>query len=151
MLFHRAILMSGSSLSPWSLVPDPTRFAHHVANSVNCSVDVPDSHLLKCLRDRPLDALMRVPSPPLHAADGALESASANGHFSASVFGPSVDGVVIDAPPPLNNAWGSGQQRGAAAFGAILDTLSGIAGGGSSNNVNPEEIMQKKYIDRLGR
>jgi carboxylesterase type B len=152
MLFHRAILMSGSSLSPWALIPDPSRTARHVAASVNCSVELADAQLLKCLRERPLDALLRVPAPPLHAADGALEMTSVNGHFSASVYGPSVDGVVIDAPPPLNNAWAvaasAGQQRG-ASIGAILDTLNGMAGGSSS--INPEEMMQKKYIEKLGR
>ncbi|CAB3381904.1 Hypothetical predicted protein [Cloeon dipterum] len=153
MLFHRAILMSGSSLSPWALVADPSKFARHVASSVNCSVDVPDTHLLKCLRERPLEALMRVPSPQLYPADGSLDMVS-GGHFSATAFGPSVDGVVIDAPPPMANVWNSGQQRGGSGINSnfvILDTIGGSAGGGSSGSVNPEEMMQKKYIDRLGR
>ena len=37
-LFHRAILMSGSAFSTWSLVEDPVHYAVKVANSLNCTV-----------------------------------------------------------------------------------------------------------------
>uniref|UniRef100_A0A1L8D6I9 Carboxyl/cholinesterase-030c n=1 Tax=Plutella xylostella TaxID=51655 RepID=A0A1L8D6I9_PLUXY len=42
LLFHRAILMSGSGLSPWSLVADPNKYAAIVASHANCSPDTGD-------------------------------------------------------------------------------------------------------------
>lgn len=80
MLFHRAILMSGSGLSPWSLVGDPAHYAAVVANHVNCSVELPHQGLMKCLRDTPLPILL---STPIRPPDFGF------------AFGPSVDGVVI--------------------------------------------------------
>ncbi|GLG92734.1 Uncharacterized protein GBIM_00341 [Gryllus bimaculatus] len=56
LLFHRAVLMSGSALSPWALVEAPARYAHAVARHANCSPELPRQALLRCLRDRPLDA-----------------------------------------------------------------------------------------------
>lgn len=82
MLFHRAILMSGSALGPWALVQNPVRYAHQVAKHANCSPDLPNPHLLKCLRDRPLQVLL---STPVETPE------------FTPVFGPSVDGVVIDS------------------------------------------------------
>lgn len=85
LLFHRAILMSGSALSPWALVQTPVHYAHQVARHANCSPDLPHPHLLKCLRDRPLEALL---STPIEAPE------------FVPVFGPSIDGVVIDSDEP---------------------------------------------------
>lgn len=80
LLFHRAMLLSGSGLSPWSLVSEPAKYAAIVSHHVNCSPDLPHSHLLKCLRERPLDALL---STPIRQPE------------FGNAFGPSVDGVVI--------------------------------------------------------
>ncbi|XP_069354216.1 neuroligin-4, X-linked isoform X2 [Maniola hyperantus] len=88
LLFHRAILMSGSGLSPWSLVADPNKYAELVATHANCSPDLTPPALLRCLRERPLEALL---SAPVQAPD-----------FSYA-FGPSVDGVVIDTGDMLLN------------------------------------------------
>ncbi|KAL1513352.1 hypothetical protein ABEB36_002773 [Hypothenemus hampei] len=84
-LFHRAILMSGSALSPWALVQEPSRYAALVAIHANCSPELPHAHLLKCLREKPLETLL---SAPVAAPE-----------FSFA-FGPSVDGVVIDTGEP---------------------------------------------------
>ncbi|XP_044267511.1 neuroligin-4, Y-linked [Tribolium madens] len=84
-LFHRAILMSGSALSPWALIQEPSRYAAQVAIHANCSPELPHPHLLKCLRERPLDTLL---STPVVAPEFAF------------AFGPSVDGVVIDTGEP---------------------------------------------------
>ncbi|KAH0999046.1 hypothetical protein HUJ04_006969, partial [Dendroctonus ponderosae] len=84
-LFHRAILMSGSALSPWALVKEPSRYAALVAIHANCSPELPHAHLLKCLREKPIEALL---STPVIAPE-----------FSFA-FGPSVDGVVIDTGEP---------------------------------------------------
>ncbi|VVC31357.1 Carboxylesterase, type B,Alpha/Beta hydrolase fold [Cinara cedri] len=80
-LFHRAILLSGSPLSPLSLVRDPVYYGHQVAKLVNCSPNMTHSHLLNCLRDTPLEQLLntRLNVPEFTTA-----------------FGPSVDGVIID-------------------------------------------------------
>ncbi|PNF14592.1 hypothetical protein B7P43_G13291 [Cryptotermes secundus] len=85
LLFHRAVLMSGSGLSPWALVENPARYAQQVARHANCSPDLPQPHLLKCLRERPLDTLL---ATPIEAPE-----------FSTA-FGPSIDGVVIDSGEP---------------------------------------------------
>ncbi|KAF5307776.1 hypothetical protein FQR65_LT06647 [Abscondita terminalis] len=87
-LFHRAILMSGSALSPWALVQEPSRYAAQVAIHANCSPELPHPHLLKCLREKPLEVLM---STPVIAPEFAF------------AFGPSVDGVVIDTEEPPDN------------------------------------------------
>lgn len=80
MLFHRAILMSGSGLAPWSLVGDPPKHAAIVSHHVNCSPELPHGHLMKCLRDKPLELILSTPIRPPE--------------FGVA-FGPSVDGVVI--------------------------------------------------------
>lgn len=80
--------MSGSALSPWALVQEPSRYAAQVAVHSNCSPELPHSHLLKCLREKPLEVLMNTPviAPEFVFA-----------------FGPSVDGVVIDTEEPPGN------------------------------------------------
>jgi carboxylesterase type B len=88
-LFHRAILMSGSALSPWALIQEPSRYAAQVAIHANCSPELPHPHLLKCLRERPLETLL---STPVIAPEFAF------------AFGPSVDGVVIDTGEPPGNS-----------------------------------------------
>lgn len=80
LLFHRAILMSGSGLAPWSLVGDPAHYAAVVAHHVNCSVDLPHQALMKCLREAPLSALQ---TTPVRVPE------------FGNAFGPSFDGVVI--------------------------------------------------------
>lgn len=80
LLFHRAMLLSGSGLTPWSLVSDPAKYAAIISHHVNCSPDLPYSQLMKCLRERPLDALL---STQIRQPD------------FGNAFGPSIDGVVI--------------------------------------------------------
>lgn len=81
LLFHRVILMSGSSLSPWALVKEPSTYARQVAQYVNCSFQLPHQILLKCLRDRPLESLLNV----------TVQVSEFN-----TAFGPNIDGVIID-------------------------------------------------------
>ncbi|XP_068214004.1 neuroligin-1-like [Palaemon carinicauda] len=63
-LFKRAILMSGSALSPWALVLDPSGHALDVAIQLDCPV--PNDHfrhyknVLQCLRKRPLHDILQV-------------------------------------------------------------------------------------------
>lgn len=74
------MLLSGSGLAPSSLVNDPAKYAAIISHHVNCSPDLPYSQLMKCLRERPLDALL---STPIRQPD------------FGNAFGPSIDGVVI--------------------------------------------------------
>ncbi|XP_072935521.1 neuroligin-4, Y-linked isoform X2 [Epargyreus clarus] len=123
LLFHRAILMSGSGLSPWSLVADPNKYAAMVATHANCSPDLTPPALLRCLRDRPLEALLSV---PVQAPDFAY------------AFGPSVDGVVIDTGDLLINPdtgydWGQvarpvlGKSTAVNVINAVLMRKSAVA------------------------
>ena len=86
MLFHRVILMSGSALSPWAVVKDPTKTTLQVAKTFNCSTSGSDGSsnsrtLLQCLRAVPLHRLMRI-------------RPQATSPF-VPVWGPSYDGVVV--------------------------------------------------------
>ncbi|XP_047483001.1 neuroligin 4-like [Penaeus chinensis] len=83
-LFKRAILMSGSALSPWAVVQEPVYYAVQAARQLGC--EVPDDlyrhyeTLLHCLRDRTVDQILQV----------ELETPQ-----FLSAVGPSVDGVTI--------------------------------------------------------
>ncbi|EJY57653.1 AAEL017095-PA, partial [Aedes aegypti] len=70
-LINRAILLSGSALSPWALVPDPDAIRMEVSQQMACHllVDPPPGKparkpstddITECLRDKPLEALMGV-------------------------------------------------------------------------------------------
>ncbi|XP_053679732.1 neuroligin-1-like [Anopheles nili] len=66
-LVHRAILLSGSALSPWALIPDPDAVRLEVSQQMACHL-VPGRNGRKpstddvtdCLRDKPIEALMGV-------------------------------------------------------------------------------------------
>ncbi|XP_058829143.1 neuroligin-1-like isoform X2 [Topomyia yanbarensis] len=70
-LIHRAILLSGSALSPWALIPEPDAIRLEVSQQMACHllVDPPPGKparkpstddITECLRDKPLEALMGV-------------------------------------------------------------------------------------------
>ncbi|KAL7631192.1 UNVERIFIED_CONTAM: hypothetical protein RMT77_018506 [Armadillidium vulgare] len=83
-LFKRAILMSGSALSPWAWVERPNHYALQAASQLGCKVDkevfINFESLLHCLRDRSVEEILEV----------QFETPQ----FRSSV-GPSVDGVTI--------------------------------------------------------
>jgi len=59
-LFHRGISQSGTALSPWAVVRDPSRWAVEVAAGVNCPT-VDNAAMLACLREAdPVDINMAV-------------------------------------------------------------------------------------------
>lgn len=78
--------MSGSSLSPWALVKEPSTYAQQIASFVKCSFQQPHQSLLKCLRDRPVEMLVNA---SVHVTRSEFDVA----------FGPNVDGVIIDIIP----------------------------------------------------
>lgn len=81
--FHRAILHSGSALSPWALVRNPEKYAQEVAKAVNCPTNSM-SQLSDCLRERPLDDFNKV---------------NIRSQDYLSIFGPTIDGVTILGEP----------------------------------------------------
>ncbi|XP_024083239.1 neuroligin-1-like [Cimex lectularius] len=63
-LFSRVALLSGSILSPWAVGQDPVGLREKVGTELGCKTG-PKDDLAKCLRARPLAAILsvRVPSP----------------------------------------------------------------------------------------
>ncbi|XP_055533589.1 neuroligin-1-like isoform X2 [Wyeomyia smithii] len=70
-LINRAILLSGTALSPWALIPDPDAIRLEVSHQMACHllVEPPPGKparkpstddITECLRDKPLEALMGV-------------------------------------------------------------------------------------------
>jgi neuroligin len=136
--------MSGSGLSPWALVENPARYAQQVARHANCSPDLPQPHLLKCLRERPLDALL---ATPIEAPE-----------FS-SAFGPSIDGVVIDNGEPPSGG-GSGPSSNADISSRYGDYVGGSGSpgsssssgsSGSSDNTLNSVLLRKSVVSKLSR
>ena len=135
--------MSGSGLSPWALVENPARYAQQVARHANCSPDLPHPHLLKCLRERPLEALL---GTPIEAPEFSI------------AFGPSIDGVVIDNGEPPS---GSGSSSGGDSSSRYGDYSSGSSGSGSSSGSNSGSIsgfntlnsvlLRKSVVSKLSR
>nr|CAD7427215.1 unnamed protein product [Timema monikensis] len=133
MLFHRAVLMSGSALSPWALIQTPSRYAHQVARHANCSPDLPHTHLLKCLRERPLASLL---AAPVRAPEFTF------------AFGPSVDGVVIDSGEPPGGGGGSGGDGSGSQFSSSSN--SGGIGNMDLNALN-SLLLRKSVVSRLAK
>lgn len=130
-LFHRAVLMSGSALSPWALVREPGRYAAQVAAHVNCSPELPHQQLMRCLRERPLEQLM---SAPVHDPEFAF------------AFGPSVDGVVIDTIDPPADRSVSSSASGSSGGGLALSSL-----GDSDSRSDAGVPLRKAAIARLSK
>lgn len=71
-LIHRAILLSGSALSPWAIIPDPDLIRVEVSQQMACHLDnngqkksnkdVTDD-ITACLRSKPIEALKGVRLP----------------------------------------------------------------------------------------
>lgn len=129
LLFHRAMMMSGSGLAPWSLVGEPARYAAFVSHHVNCSADLPHQHLMKCLRDKPLSLLMST-------------------HFRrpefTHSFGPSIDGVVIDTGEILS------QDSVNYDYGSITHAKSTKYHQNTLNTIN-SVLLRKLAINKLSR
>lgn len=87
--------MSGSALAPGALIRDPGTHARALARIANCSDDLPARFLLACLRERPLSVL--VAAVDAMPADDSLPGGGSFEGVPPALFGPSVDGVVIDA------------------------------------------------------
>lgn len=64
-LIRRAILMSGSALSPWAIQRDPLFIKRKVAEQTGCHGDLMYEDLAPCLRTKSLEELLavRIDSP----------------------------------------------------------------------------------------
>ncbi|KAI5716941.1 hypothetical protein M8J76_014934 [Diaphorina citri] len=148
LLFHRAILMSGSALSPWALVRDPARYARQVAKHAACPRDLSHTELLKCLREKPLELLL---STPVVAPE------------FTTAFGPSIDGVIIDTglseTRPANNKDSHSYDyhtqnspgRPPPPPSASENINEAIAAGGYGNAVLSNAIAKKAMVSKLTR
>nr|CAD7407532.1 unnamed protein product [Timema cristinae] len=56
--FQRAIVMSGSVLSPWSRVEDPSKSSRAIARSLGCLAETSRT-ILQCLRSKSVEELLR--------------------------------------------------------------------------------------------
>lgn len=56
-LFVRAVLLSGSALSPWALIQQPESLRQQIGRQLGC---LEDDDMALCMRSKPLSALMNV-------------------------------------------------------------------------------------------
>ncbi|CAL1267457.1 unnamed protein product [Larinioides sclopetarius] len=84
-LFQRAILQSGSALSPWAIARDALTYTRQVASHLKCPTK-DSTALIACLGKRPVQDILNA---PLRVPD----------HLIA--FGPTIDGVVIPGEPAI--------------------------------------------------
>ncbi|GBM59635.1 Neuroligin-4, X-linked [Araneus ventricosus] len=82
-LFHRAIMQSGSALSPWAIARDAIAHTLHLARVLDCPAQH-NTALVECMRKRDLQEIMNV---EIMTPD------------YLSAFGPTVDGIVIPQDP----------------------------------------------------
>ncbi|KAG4072555.1 hypothetical protein HA402_004644 [Bradysia odoriphaga] len=82
-LINRAILISGSALSPWAIQKDPLYVKRKVAEGTGCHGDLLDDDMAPCLRTKPLADLLSVTIDSPRFLPG---------------FAPFVDGTVIVNP-----------------------------------------------------
>lgn len=58
-LFHRAILMSGSILSPWTHSQHPANTSRVMARSLGCLIGNQTPQILSCLRNKSTTEVLR--------------------------------------------------------------------------------------------
>ncbi|XP_063236342.1 neuroligin-4, X-linked-like [Bacillus rossius redtenbacheri] len=85
-LFHRAVLLSGSALSPWAVVQQPEALRAAVADQLGCPSSLED--IAPCLRSRPLAALLdlRLEAPRFLARFGPSGDPARSMERSADSF-----------------------------------------------------------------
>lgn len=118
--------MSGSAFAPWALVGDANEVALQVAEAADCAHlagERSDSEtILNCLRDAPLERI-----------DAAAARVARPGPYRQfrTVFGPSVDGVVIrgqQQAPGGQAASAAGPRKRSDDGRPAYDCLFGVSG-----------------------
>ena len=123
--------MSGSATAPWALVSNANDVALQVAQGADCVHLVGDRSdsetILNCLRDAPLDVIDQ--------AAASLSVRPAGFRHFRTLFGPSIDGVVIrggqqQGQPHSMAAGGSspGPKKRSDDIRATYDILFGVTG-----------------------
>ncbi|XP_017786115.1 PREDICTED: neuroligin-1-like [Nicrophorus vespilloides] len=104
-LLHRAILLSGSGLSPWALQRDPLFVKRRVAEQTGCHGDLVEDDLAPCLRLKPLNQLLSVQVDAPRFLPG---------------FAPFVDGTILVNPGMMSqsNSGGSSSSSSTVATAA---------------------------------
>ncbi|XP_068213969.1 neuroligin-4, X-linked-like [Palaemon carinicauda] len=129
-LFKRAVLMSGSALSSWASVRDPSGHAFDVATQLDCPV-LNDlfrhyENLLQCLRKRPLHDILQV----------QLKTSK----FQVAV-GPSIDGVTIKPD------WKNHQSKMGKEGRTPVDLLLGMTAANLLNILSQQEVQEGFDVD----
>ncbi|XP_068214039.1 neuroligin-4, X-linked-like [Palaemon carinicauda] len=124
-LFKRAILMSGSALSPWASVRDPSGHAFDVATQLDCPV--PNDlfrhyeNLLQCLRNNVNLLFLKV----------QLKTSK----FQVAV-GPSIDGVTIKPD------WEDHQRKMGKEGRTPVDLLLGMTAANLLDILSQQEVQE---------
>lgn len=132
-LFQRAILLSGTALSPWALIQEPTKYALELVRHMNCSspmLNGPTAQL-KCLREKTVPALM--------SAGSGVDTPE----FLHS-FGPSIDGVVIE------DEYESNKKKLSHRLGRY-DLLFGVTQAESYFTLSADDNQYGMEVDRRNR
>lgn len=84
-LFHRAIIQSGSALSPWTIASNGVKYAREVSSFLGCPAEAKKYHqMVDCLRRKSVDDLLSAePVSPSYL----------------STFGPTIDSATIKSDP----------------------------------------------------
>lgn len=133
-LLHRAILLSGSGLSPWALQRDPLSIKRIVAKQTECHGDLLEDDVAPCLRDKPLHQLLSVHVDPPRFLPG---------------FAPFVDGTVLLNPANYHPSSTVNQQASAVATSAgseladfpDRDLLFGLTSVESYLDLNSQDLL----------
>nr|CAH0103200.1 unnamed protein product [Daphnia galeata] len=137
-LFHRAILMSGSALSPWALNHQAGWLKAEVARQMDCDqhqsnkeMNLMMADIGDCLRKRPLDSLMNVRLPPTP-------------RFCTS-FAPFVDGAGIVAVDPLQAMQSASQDF------VRIPLVAGVTSIESYRHIGDKDLREGMSEDRRDR
>ena len=111
-LFHRAIMASGSALSPWAMASDAVEYSRKLASKVGCPDD-PDKHaiMVDCLRTKSISEIV---------------SADASTPRFLSSLGPTIDGIVIPNDPSSLMESAASSSSGLNSFFGNYDLLLGV-------------------------
>ena len=130
-LFHRAIVMSGSSLSSLAVVQDPSQYALRLGAQLGCAEpgDAAANHelLVDCLREQSVERLL---------------GADVGGFQFLPTFGPSVDRVVVPATV----------RRGARRNqGEVYSLMFGVAERDAADMLSDGDLREGMSLDRRDR
>ncbi|XP_076055027.1 uncharacterized protein LOC143033450 isoform X2 [Oratosquilla oratoria] len=128
-LFRRAILMSGSALSRWTMTWNPSKYTIQVAREMNCPLTDQNDELVQCLRSKSVEELLSV---SLHMPA-----------FSTP-FGPIIDNITVEGDPSVT------MDSATAAFGRY-GLLYGVTRSECYNMFSSEDVKRGMSEERRNR